>query len=251
MTDLTGKETIQISYLICTTPRSGSNFLCEVLDSTGIAGHPQEYFWNPPFWYAQWGVSDFPSYFRRILQEGSTPNGIFGMKMMWYELEEFLPQLAHLLHKEDAPLSEQLSTAFPNLRYIWLTRRDKVRQAISQHRGEQTKIWRSTDARKVVPVEPTFDWEAIDGLRGWLVEGDAFWRNYFATNDIQPLTVVYEELAQHPYSTAVEILQYLEVPVPDELSFGKWQHEKQADALSEEWVQRYQERKQTVPESSP
>jgi LPS sulfotransferase NodH len=34
----------EISYLICATPRSGSTFLCEALDDTGIAGHPAEHF---------------------------------------------------------------------------------------------------------------------------------------------------------------------------------------------------------------
>ena len=32
------------SYLICTTPRSGSTFLSEALASTGVAGRPEEYF---------------------------------------------------------------------------------------------------------------------------------------------------------------------------------------------------------------
>ena len=32
------------SYLVCATPRSGSTLLCHLLDQTGIAGHPQEYF---------------------------------------------------------------------------------------------------------------------------------------------------------------------------------------------------------------
>ena len=32
------------SYLICTTPRSGSTFLSQALTSIGIAGRPEEYF---------------------------------------------------------------------------------------------------------------------------------------------------------------------------------------------------------------
>ena len=33
-----------LSYLVCATPRSGSTLLCHLLDQTGIAGHPEEYF---------------------------------------------------------------------------------------------------------------------------------------------------------------------------------------------------------------
>jgi len=35
---------VNISYLICPTPRSGSTLLCEPLEGTGIAGRPDEYF---------------------------------------------------------------------------------------------------------------------------------------------------------------------------------------------------------------
>lgn len=47
---------IRRSYLICATPRSGTNLLCEVLRATGIAGQPDDYFWSPPVWYERWGV---------------------------------------------------------------------------------------------------------------------------------------------------------------------------------------------------
>src|SRR3954453_1014417 len=30
-----------LSYLICTTPRSGSTLLCEALENTGVAGRPE------------------------------------------------------------------------------------------------------------------------------------------------------------------------------------------------------------------
>jgi trehalose 2-sulfotransferase len=42
---LTGNEALpRLSYLICATPRSGSTMLCDALDGTGIAGHPEEHF---------------------------------------------------------------------------------------------------------------------------------------------------------------------------------------------------------------
>ena len=33
-----------LSYLICSTPRSGSTLLCEALTNTGVAGRPEEYY---------------------------------------------------------------------------------------------------------------------------------------------------------------------------------------------------------------
>ena len=33
-----------VSYLICSTPRTGSSLLCDALTATGVAGRPEEYF---------------------------------------------------------------------------------------------------------------------------------------------------------------------------------------------------------------
>src|SRR5262245_7873330 len=93
-------SSIRLSYLICATPRSGSNFLCEVLRGTAIAGRPDDYFWNPPYWWQRWGTADFPSYFGRLLREGTTTNGVFGSKMMWDYLGDLLPRLAALFGVE-------------------------------------------------------------------------------------------------------------------------------------------------------
>jgi LPS sulfotransferase NodH len=47
------------SYLICATPRTGSSLLCGLLESTGVAGHPESYFRQPDeqAWAAQWGIA--------------------------------------------------------------------------------------------------------------------------------------------------------------------------------------------------
>ena len=110
------------------------------------------------------GVSDFPSYFRRILLQGMTPNGVFGSKMMWGYLRELVPQLSALLAIEDSSLPAVLAAAFRQVRYIWLTRRDKVRQGISFYRALETKVWRSTDVPAGLADNPPFDFLAIDRL---------------------------------------------------------------------------------------
>src|SRR3954447_21071418 len=33
-----------VSYLLCSTPRTGSSLLCDALRATGVAGRPEEYF---------------------------------------------------------------------------------------------------------------------------------------------------------------------------------------------------------------
>ncbi len=64
-------------------PRSGSNYFCELLSSTGILGHPREYFNG-----AVRRQRDDPTYpddpleqIGRILTMGATPNGVYALKL--------------------------------------------------------------------------------------------------------------------------------------------------------------------------
>ncbi len=243
--------TITTSYLICTTPRTGSNFLCEVLTRTGVAGHVDEYLWNPPYWYEQWGITAFGSYLDRMLEAGQSANGVFGMKVMNWHVDEFVPKLGEERGWVGRPAPAVLARFFPSLQYVWLTRRDKVRQAVSLHRAHQTGIWRSIDADKVPPIEPSFDFERINLLLDAIVFGEAFWSDYFSSAGVQPLTVVYEDFIRDPERGTVEILDYLHIPVPPALQFGAWEHEKQADEVSDAWVRRYRELKEIALQRLP
>ena len=51
---------------------------------------------------------------------------------------------------------EVLAELFPNLRYIWMMRRDKVRQAVSLSRGLQTLVWWKRKAADIL------DWLRIE-----------------------------------------------------------------------------------------
>ncbi len=175
-----GDGSLRHSYVICCTPRSGSNFQCEALTSTAVAGRPDEYFWNRPYWQQRWGVSEASEFTQRMLREGTSTNGVFGLKVTWEELKD----------------AEALLKQLPNLRYVWLRRLDRVPQAISFYRALQTRRWRSTDASGDLP-EPAFDCEAIKGL-------------------VQ-LCTSEDDACKQP----------------------QWRHQKQADALAEEWVRRY------------
>jgi LPS sulfotransferase NodH len=232
---------------VCAPPRSGSSFLCEVLSSTGVAGRPDDFFWNPPFWFADWGVADFDSFAQRLFHEGTSTNGVFGSKLMWDQLDYVAKQFATLLALGEAALPHVLGTAFPNLHYIWLSRRDKIRQGISYYRALETKIWRSTDVSNGAQVEPSFNFEAIRSLVQLCTSEDQAWNGYFRVNGIEPCTVVYEDLLESPADVARQVLSYLAVPPPASLfSQRAWRHRRQSDATSEEWRERYDEYEHAV-----
>jgi LPS sulfotransferase NodH len=266
------------SYLVCATPRSGSTLFCEVLSNTNIAGRPKEHFemlkdtglpkqpqqyfetvaeaktsilqtlGNPPplkvdsVWLAQQDGSGYTHYLAQVLEAGTTPNGVFGAKMMWGYFDDFIHFVRQLPAYTELGLHEILTSMFPNLQYIWVKRRDKVRQAVSLWKAIQTQSWRE-DQCEEEPIQltrkPVFHFAAIKHLERQLIEYEVAWQQYFAAYGVQPLVVVYEELLNHFEATIRQALQYLSIPVPEHLTLTMPSMQRQADAQSEEWVQQY------------
>ena len=230
------------SYLICATNRSGSFLLCEALKNTGIAGNPEEYFWrgDEPFWKERWGVSNYEDYLPKAIEQGTTSNGVFGAKIMWGYFDDFVGKIMQIPAYQQIDLPSLLPKVFPNLHYIQMTRRDKVRQAISFWKAIETNIWAwSSDEPPVPEKEPTFNYEAISKLKREIFAHEAAWGNYFEMCQVEPLVIVYEDLVLACEETALEVLRFLDIPVPPNLEFAERKMKRQADALTETWVQAY------------
>jgi trehalose 2-sulfotransferase len=233
------------SYLICTSHRSGSNLLCEVLTKTGLAGTPQEYFYQGfyPHWFKTFGVTHFPDYLRQVVASTATPNGVFGAKLMGDQyFTDFVEQVRQLPRFQNTKptTAEMLSDCFPNLTYIWLTRRNVVRQAISLSRAIQTGIWRAAQIPGQDP-QKTIKYDLID-INNCILNitlQQTSWQEYFSRSGITPLTVVYEDFIEHPEAATGLILDRLGIAIPSAWAMGELQERKLADAVSEEWFQRY------------
>jgi LPS sulfotransferase NodH len=72
---------------------------------------------------------------------------------------------------------------------------------------------------------------------------DAAWRQYFAAHAIRPYVVFYEDFVECYEETALNVMRYLHIPLPEHIYFKPRRLQKQADSLSEEWVQRYHDLK--------
>ena len=238
---------IRRSYIICATPRCGSNFLCEVLQATGVAGRPDEYFWNPPDGHERWSVSELGAYVGQIRRAGATPNGVFGFKIMWSHLGDWLPRLGGLVGREDARPPDILAATFPGLRYVRLTRYDKVRQAVSFYRAAVTSQWRSMDPGNELAAAPEFDFAAIDYLVNDLITGDQGWDQFYRKHSIEPLYVKYEDLERSPEAVSDKVLEFLGLTPPGHPIPNQWRHQRQADGLSDDWVRQYHVLKGSVP----
>jgi trehalose 2-sulfotransferase len=234
------------SCIICAVQRSGSFLLCEALKNSRIAGFPEEYFldgqgWEDGEWARQNGVITRSDYLRLVFEKGTSPNGVFGAKIMWNYFPIMLRKLSELLKYRGWNAPELMADLFPNLHYIWIVRRDKVRQAVSWAKAGQTNIyaWHKGEPLPEPSQEPTFDFTFIDNLYNLILEGEAGWQTFFEVSGVQPFKVIYEELVEAYEETALGILDYLNIPFPKDLVFGERRIQKQADTLNDLWVEKY------------
>ena len=219
----------RISYLVCSIPRSGSNLLCDLLSATGVAGAPTELF-HPDYMRMlkqRWDVEvETPEqYVGQLLARKTSPNGVFGAKAHWGQYQPFF---------EDTDPRH----ALPNMQAIFVTRRDQLRQAVSWVRALQTLRWQSIQSER--PERPAeFDPEHITRkLRRIGREEDA-WEALFDRYGIEPHRVVYEDLVADQSRVVRGVLEFIGVEPPADLQGATPRLERQADALSEQWVERY------------
>jgi trehalose 2-sulfotransferase len=243
-------------FFICHTLRCGSTLLCDALSSTGVAGHAEEYFperlhdgevfvstgaalKDPDTWRSDWTSTPFDQCLDRALRIGTTPNGVFASKLKWFNMPYLGEILGALPEQGGSSLDEHLNSLFPNLRYVWVTRRDKVRQAVSLVKARQSTQWKATSAQPQRSDVADYNFHVVDLAVRRVVQEECAWEEYFTHAGITPVTVVYEDLARNYESTVRRVLDDLKIDLPTGYVFPAPRLHKQADAVSDEWVERY------------
>ncbi len=237
------------SYLICATPRTGSSLLCGLLESSGVAGHPESYFRLPdePLWAARWGIARSPGgalryadYLQAALAAGRTGNGVFAARIMWGTLEELAGKLDTIYPDLSGADVGLLNRAFGGIRFVYLRRGDVVRQAVSWLRAEQTGVWFQTGrpGQQQPRQEPRFDRGRIHELVQLIGEHNAAWQKWFASAGIRPHPVRYEDLDADPAGVARGILSFLGLELPPGREIRP-RHKRLADGLNVQWADAY------------
>jgi LPS sulfotransferase NodH len=113
-----------------------------------------------------------------------------------------------------------------------------VAQAVSWAKSLQTHFWHPGEAIAPGGQDPHYDQELIGRIVATIEGYEADWRVWFASHNIVPCEVTYEELAADPPGTAQRVLDYLGLHVPRDrqLVVG---HRRQADHLNAEWIARF------------
>jgi trehalose 2-sulfotransferase len=249
-------------YILCATQRTGSNLLCEALWATGVAGRPMEHFLSFGELIASTHSAERLA---SVYVEGSSANGVFGTKVMANYFATLVEHLRAI--GGDAPTGQLLSEFFPNLRYVYVSRQDKVRQAVSLEKAIQSNQWVLDDGRfseMVIRGAPStigawyrdfearleqqrsaektplrYDFNKLLARYEEIVRGDKIWTDYFKAAGVKPFEIVYENLATNKPRVLSALLDYLELPAIDSSAVESQSLQRQHDAINDEWAERF------------
>jgi LPS sulfotransferase NodH len=227
-----------LSYTIWFSQRTGSTLLCKTLEATGIAGMPGEWL------HGELNIDNAPALQARLFQQGGTPNGIFAIKHSFHE-PHFSRLVAAFRQLPGCPQEGARAAvweyAFPHHRHIFMTRRNKVRLAVSWWRAIRSQEWhRQTGAPpRDVDLSDAYSFDAIRHLYMECTMREAGLQAFFDEGGIVPMTIVYEDFVREYVSTVREVLAFLGLDPGVEIAPPPL--EPTADVVSEAWVQRFRE----------
>lgn len=234
------------SYRIWFSQRNGSSVLSKGLELTGVAGKPHELFnlVGEETLCQKHGATDYESLKKKLWEQGTSTNGIFSVKHSMYtaRTQKVIDEIKELRGISGA-IDEDLfwSDLFPNCKHVYLTRRNKIRQAVSWWKAIKDNVWhlKATESQAVDQdfFETHYDFDAIHHLFREASLRECAIEDYFSRNNIKPLTLVYEDFIDRFEETLKQILDFLDV-AGGNISSPKY-YNKTANVGSEIWVQRF------------
>lgn len=183
----------RLRYFICANNRSGGSWLASMLNSTGQAGVLETF--GPTtskevFWTQQLGET-------------------VGIRCNYGQMEILWP----LVPPDDQQIAKM----------IWIQRRNRWLQALSQQRAEATGVWH---LRRDQPIPEahrqwTLDVQRVKTLAEGYILSDACWAAWFMTHGKRPLFVCYEDMEREPVQTVRTALHHLGVQYDGPIDCGE------------------------------
>lgn len=194
------------SVILCMTPRSGSSYIGSALGMNKI-GRFGEHFrvvgGSLEKAVEESGAKSYEDFVRSRI-DAFKVRDFFGAKADWM-------QFAPIYH------FGAYDRYFKDARYIYLTRTDILMQAISRYIGTQTGYFHSvnTDREGTRKDEVPFDFDELWRHVDHLIDMQAAWEHFFASEGIAPLRITYEEIDADPTDVLKRISAFIDFPLPD------------------------------------
>lgn len=242
------------SYIICSSPRSGSTLLCKLLAATDKTGKPDSHFHRQSIhdWVSDYKISKnkfttdrelLAAIFHAARERGEGGTGMFGLRLQRQSFDYFTEKL-HILCPGLSCDADRIHKAFGHTLFIHLTRHNKLQQAISLVKATQTGLWhRAPDGteleRQSAPQEPVYDASAIATQLSEFTDMDQQWNSWFAKESLAPFRLSYEQLSENPTDILADVVERLGLDreICNEISLPV---SKLADATNKSWEKRFQ-----------
>lgn len=220
-------------YLIATTGRSDSTFLCNRIADFGVLGYPMEFlnesyiaefdrlFPNP-------NLRDYCHYVRGAFTSTAL---VFGLEADWWRF-----QLARELRLADELLGD--------IDLIVHVRcRDFVAQAVSLSLAAETGVWSDrdvgTDQLDDLHANAVYDAKTIKGHARNILNQEFHWRRFIAAAGAPCLVLVYEDIAANVDAAVRRIAEGLGVPIGGALRTSGRVPAKDSE-IAQDWGLRFQ-----------
>ncbi|MBA3810796.1 MAG: hypothetical protein H0X27_03950 [Caulobacteraceae bacterium] len=213
-------------YVIAASARTGSNLLCERLRAHGAV--VQELFHTTRIKkaLAAQRLNSLQGYCEKMVKRYGA-DGTFGVKGSFDVLAPFA-------------LAGEIPDHIADWRFVYLTRGDLIKQAISHFVAEKSGSWRSV--KEGVPLEDSdYDGTRVARLVERHKRGNALWEDLFSVHRIDPFRVTYEQLAADPPGAAAHVAAFLGLHGEAIAKKSNPPLVKQATSLNARWEARFRE----------
>jgi len=255
----------KVYYLVCSHGRSGTNLLCYLLGSL-LLGYPGE---MPNHTY-----DDHKNPLELKTKKAYDNELTYHGRTIWVkQMRTLFPKLRRFSGVDESiPDSELLEHLYPGIKYIYLSRREKLLQAISMWKANQLyKIAndpihpipdlfpcrrRRQDINRYPDICPTYDFMQIADRLQRIMVSAAYWPRFFEEMGIIPLQVSYEGLVSDKVGTLRKIALFLGAPADhcdsitsdfvEKALLRSSAPVKMADAITDEWASLFREEFQNI-----
>lgn len=240
------------AYILCATPRTGSTLLCGLLAKAG-AGDPDSYYGRAFMddWARQWGLPGreamteaayAAAYLDAAVRAGKGGTPVFGLRLMRENVGDLSAAL-DLLHPGLASDAARFERAFGRILYVHLSRSNKLAQAVSYIKAQQTGLWHvapdgSEIERLAEPQDPRYDFARIKAEVDKIEAYDAAWAEWFAIHSIVPHRIGYEDLSRAPAAALHGLWAALGMPSPGPAAVVPGVA-KLSDRTNDDWIRQY------------
>lgn len=229
------------SYMIASVPRTGSTYLSHLLWRTGCLGAPLEYLnFDPagPYFFAAASRENQSWLWDSVVRRRTSPNGVFGVKCFPSQLQTLQEGNPHLLQQVMALLTSEGARA----KVVLLKRADRDAHAISFARAILSGVWRK-EQEAAGKTEVEFSRIAVERARQTLDGQESAWTEMLGELGIEPLLLSYEDVVADPQASVRAVADYVGAVLDPGAAVDIPSVERQAEADSRAWAERYAEAK--------